>query len=302
MQVCRWFLPKMAGAPPLYSCAVYISSGLASVATRAASAAARTRDCAVVDTFCDVAYARSSVKLVGAARPLLEAARAAATEALSLVDLSQEPHPAPHPRQGAVDMVAFMPLSELRCEAIGAELASCDALAWEFGESLGAQGVPVLMFGGRARRSLLEARRGTSFLASIKQEMPRESTASLPFDFGPPLPVPQRTGVGVVGSMPYVTNFNIQVGGGASLADCRAAAARIRSEFGVQVMALPHAGETYEIGCNMQAAEGRDSPLTSAVLQAVVASLPQDALILRSYVVGLTPGDALARARGGAAA
>ena len=31
---------------------------------------------------------------------------------MALIDLSQEPHPAPHPRYGAVDMVSFMPLSE----------------------------------------------------------------------------------------------------------------------------------------------------------------------------------------------
>lgn len=280
----------------LYACAVYISSGLASVAARAASAAARTRGCTVVDTFCDIDYSRSSVKLVGAAGPLLEGARAVAMEALRLVDLSLEPHPAPHPRQGAVDMVAFMPLSEDRCEAIEAELVSCDALAWQFGESLGSHGVPVLMYGSRARRSLLETRRCTSFFASVKQDSPRESRASIPCDFGPGPPVPQRMGLSIVGSMPYVTNFNIQVGGGASLADCRSAASRVRSEFGVQVMALPHAEGIYEIGCNLQAANGKDSPATSAVLQAVKDGLPSHARVSRSYVVGLTPADALSRA------
>ena len=113
---------------------MYISSGLPSIAARAsaaARAAAVPGECAVVDTFCDAAYARSSVKLVGSAAPLLRAARAAAEAALSAVDLSLEPHPAPHPRQGAVDMVAFMPLSEERCEAIAGQLESCDDLAWQ---------------------------------------------------------------------------------------------------------------------------------------------------------------------------
>jgi hypothetical protein len=96
--------------------------------------------------------------------------------------------------------------------------------------------------------------------------------------------------------MPYVTNYNIQVGGGASLADCRSAASRVRSEFGVHVMALPHAEGSHEIGCNLQAGQGRDSPATSAVLQAVKEGLPQHARIIRSYVVGLTPDDALSRA------
>jgi hypothetical protein len=99
--------------------------------------------------------------------------------------------------------------------------------------------------------------------------------------------------------MPYVTNFNIQVGGGASLEDCRSAASRVRTEFGVQVMALPHAEGSHEIGCNLQAAEGKDSPATSAVLQAVEDSLPAHAQVIRSYVVGLAPADALRRAASG---
>lgn len=77
-------------ASMLFSCAVYISSGVSSVATRVAAAArAATPSVAVVDTFTDVAYARSSVKLVAEAEPLLNAAEAAAAEALSLIDLSK---------------------------------------------------------------------------------------------------------------------------------------------------------------------------------------------------------------------
>jgi hypothetical protein len=152
------------------------------------------------------------------------------------------------------------------------------------------------MFGDRAGRSLLQTRRGTSFFTSAKAEMPREASSELLFDFGPPPPVPQRFGVSVVGAMTYVTNFNIQVER-ASLPECQAAASRIRSEFGVHVMALPHEEGTIEIGCNLQAAVGRDSPSPSSVLQVAGASLPHDARILKSYVVGLTPSEALSRAR-----
>ena len=288
--------------PPL-ACAVYISSGLPSIAARAsaaARAAAVPGECAVVDTFCDAAYARSSVKLVGSAAPLLRAARAAAEAALSAVDLSLEPHPAPHPRQGAVDMVAFMPLSEERCEAIAGQLESCDDLAWQLGASLGGLGVPVLMYGGRAGRSLLATRRGTSFFASTRRAAPREAAAELPFDFGPE-ELPQRSGGSIVGAMPYVTNYNIQVEA-ATLADCRVAAAAVREEFGVQVMALPHEEGTHEIGCNLQAARGRDSPPTRLVLEAVRASLPRGAQVAKEYVVGLTPGEALGRFCGETAA
>ena len=290
----------------LYSCAVYISSGLSTVATRAAAAAAATSSrVAVVDTFTDTAYARSSVKLVAEPDSLLAAAEAAAAAALELVDLSQEPHPAPHPRQGAVDMISFMPLSERRADAISDELRACDELAWRLGERLGGtHGCPVLMYGPRATRTLVDARRGTSFFASTKAASPREATTQLPLDFGPgsggagaaAATLPQRAGVAILGVQPYVTNFNVCVSG-ASLAACKEAASALRSQYGVQVMALPHAGDTIEIGCNLQAREGVDSPARDAVLDLITAQVqPAGGVVRHSYVIGLTPGDALSRA------
>ena len=290
---------------PLYSCAVYISSGLQSVASRCAAAAALVPRVAIVDVFSDPAYARSSVKLVAEAGPLVEAAEAAAVEAMALVDLSEEPHPAPHPRQGAVDMISFMPLSERSASAIRDDLNTCDSLAWQLGESLGGHGCPVLMYGERAHRTLVETRRGTSFFRSTRANAPRDATTVLPLDFGAGaaaraegdaggVVLPQGKGVSIVGVQPYVTNFNVAVRG-ASLDACRSAATALRDKFGVQVMALPHADELHEIGCNLQATEVRDSPDRDEILALIQASLPGEASIARSYVIGLTPGDALAK-------
>ena len=152
--------------PRMYACAVYISSGVASVATRAAQQATRVPRVAVVDTFTDVAYARSSVKLVAEGGQLVTAARAVIEEALSLVDLSNEPHPAPHPRCGAVDMVAFMPLSESSASASVEGLHECDALAWQLAHSMAELRCPLLLYGTRAGRSLLEVRPPGSLRAS----------------------------------------------------------------------------------------------------------------------------------------
>lgn len=303
-----------------YSCAVYISSGLASIANRVAAAAAGVPRVAVVDTFTDEAYARSSVKLVSDSESLLLGVEAAAAMALKAVDLSEQPHPAPHPRQGAVDMISFMPLSEKSADSIRAELDVCDELAWRLGSRIGALGCPVLMYGSRAGRSLLETRRGTSFFASTKASAAREATAELPLDFfcaqsdsgdgsdghnsegkspvggvGVVTNLPQRTGVAIIGTQPYVTNFNIQIVN-ASLEECRAAAAAVRSRFGVQVMALPHAGGSHEVGCNLQASDTVDSPDRQDVLDVVAKALPAAATIQRSYVIGLTPAEALAKA------
>lgn len=288
-----------------YSCAVYLSSGLSSIAARVAAAAAAIPRVAVVDTFTDEAYARSSVKLVAESEALLLGAQAAAAEALEAIDLSQQPHPAPHPRQGSVDMISFMPLSEQSAAAIKDQLDECDQLAWRLGSGLGALGCPVLMYGDRAARSLVETRRGTSFFRSTKAAQSRDATAELPLDFraagsdgdDSAAGLPQRTGVAIVGVQPYVTNFNICISN-ATLEECRTAATAVRAAFGVQVMALPHAGGTHEVGCNLQASATADSPDRQAVLDVVAAALPDAALVERSYVIGLTPAEAKAKAEG----
>ena len=300
----------------LYSCAIYLSSGLSHVASRAAEAARRIPKVAVVDTFTDTAYARSSVKLVAEAEPLVRAAEAVANDALSQLDLSKEPHPAPHPRQGAVDMISFMPLSEQRASAIEDDLNACEECAWQLGARLGAvdaeAGTPVLMYGRRAGRTLVETRRGTHFFRSTKAEERRpDPFCSLKPDFapkgmvswtddyiqheadhhGPCYILPRHLGVSIIGVQTYVTNFNVCVEG-ASLEQCKAAAAALRSKHGVQVMALPHEGETIEIGCNLQASDTVDSPSREAVLSCLRESLPESAGIPKSYVIGLTPDDA----------
>jgi glutamate formiminotransferase len=282
----------------MQACAIYVSSGAAAVAAQIASLAARSPSVAVVDTFCDASYARSSIKIVGHPLHLLPAALAAARLALATIDLSTQPHPAPHPRCGAVDMVSFMPLSNQAAACIADDINICDKLAWDFGASLGSLGCPVLMFGQAARRSLRDTRRSTSFFSSVAAAQSPDVFSTLRSDFGPDK-ICQKSGIAIVGSQPYVTNFNIQVSG-SSLDACKRTAAKLRSEMRVQVMALPHAGDRIEIGCNLQATETEPCQSTESVLKFVTDLLPEEACVLRAYVVGLTPEDALRRAKAGA--
>jgi glutamate formiminotransferase len=280
----------------MQACAIYVSSGAAALAAQIASLAARSPSVAVVDTFCDASYARSSVKIVGHPVHLLPAALAAARLALATIDLSTQPHPAPHPRCGAVDMVSFMPLSNQAAACIADDLQICDKLAWDFGASLGSLGCSVLMFGQAARRSLRDTRRSTSFFSSATDVAPHVFS-TLRSDFGPDI-ICQKSGIAVVGSQPYVTNFNIQVSC-ASMGACKQIASKLRSEMRVQVMALPHAGDTIEIGCNLQATQTEPCQSTESVLKFVTDLLPEGSSVLRAYVVGLTPEDALQRAKTG---
>ena len=62
-------------------------------------------------------------------------------------------------------------------------------------------------------------------------------------------------------------------------------------------MALPHdSSGTCEIGCNLQAQPRRSSPSQETVLSIVAGSLPNHSSIRHSYVIGLTPAQALSGA------
>jgi glutamate formiminotransferase len=274
----------------MLSCAIYLSTGAAAIASQVAAIAARSCPrVAVVDTFTDPLYARSSVKLVGHPRHLLAAVLAASSHAVTAIDLSREPHPAPHPRCGAIDLISFMPLSDAKTSALAADMAACDQLAWELGPSLRSFGCYVLMFGPRASRTLLETRRCTSFFSSINAAS-NNVVSSLSSDFGP-ADLQQTSGVTIVGAQAYVTNFNMRICG-VPLEECKRAASRVRSEFRVQVMALQHSEAAVEIGCNLQATQDRDSPTAQHVLGFVRQLLPAEAELMQSYVVGHTPSEA----------
>ena len=184
---------------------------------------------------------------------------------------STRPHGLPLPF--TLPIALIVTITAALTQVIADALDECDELAWRLGRTLGDEvGLPVLMYGRRAGRSLVDTRRGTSFFASCKANAPREASVSLPLDFGhlvdstdanahsaasaapgggvaapspgdepryeaallAPNGLPQRRGVTVIGSQPYVTNFNIQVDH-ASIEECRAAAAALRAELGVQV-------------------------------------------------------------------
>jgi hypothetical protein len=189
-------------------------------------------------------------------------------------------------------------------------------MAWQLAPSLASSGFFPLMFGQRAKRSLLETRRCTSFFSSVKGSGPVVST--LPSDFGGGA-LRQTAGVSIVGSQTYVTNFNMQLSR-VSLDVCKQAATRLRRDFGVQVcdcgtsarsiatrqsniptqvMALPYGEDAIEIGCNLQATHDNDSTSTESVLNRVLELLPPTAQLLRAYVVGCTPSEALQLAQAG---
>ena len=148
---------------------------------------------------------------------------------------------------------------------------------------------------------------GTSFYHSTRRSASKEVRTYLPLDFGisesredtndynDEISLPQTCGVSIVGSQPYVTNFNVVVNG-ASLELCKETANSVRNAFGVQIMALPHING-HEIGCNLQASNDHCSPDRDEIVQYIRASLPENVSIERSYVVGLTVDEAIEKSK-----
>ncbi|CEM36305.1 unnamed protein product [Vitrella brassicaformis CCMP3155] len=113
--------------------------------------------------------------------------------------LSLEGHQATHPRVGLIDHISVHPLGD---STLGDALAHAQAVGKALGEECG---IPVFMYGAPVYGTLVDARRRTRRYFShdaADQDQPLCS------DFGPSVWDP-RTGVAVVGAVPWFTAFNL---------------------------------------------------------------------------------------------
>src|SRR3712207_3166777 len=103
----------------------------------------------------DPDHNRSVLTFAGEEDPVLEGAIALAKACAADLDLASQS--GEHPRMGVLDVLPFVPLE-------GATMDDAVRLAHRAGESLGALGFPVFLYGSAAttpqRRSLPDIRRG----------------------------------------------------------------------------------------------------------------------------------------------
>ena len=120
---------------------------------------------------------RSVISFVGEPDPVRQAALAASSKAVELIDLTK--HKGEHPRMGSVDVVPFVPLS-------GATMDDCIALAKDFGREFGERfHVPVFLYEEAAsspeRRNLADVRAGE--FEGLRDKIGRDPSKKP--DFGP---------------------------------------------------------------------------------------------------------------------
>ena len=144
---------------------------------------------------------RTVITFVGAPEAVLEGAFRLVAAALERIDMTT--HRGAHPRQGAVDVVPFVPVA-------GVSMEECAELARRLGERIGRDlGVPVFLYEHAAtrpeRRNLADVRAGEYEALEAKLADPAWKP-----DFGPARFVP-RSGAIAVGARKFLVAYNVDL-------------------------------------------------------------------------------------------
>lgn len=144
---------------------------------------------------------RTVITLVGEPEAMLEGAFRLISKATALIDMSQ--HQGAHPRMGAVDVVPFVPVSDVTMD-------ECVELARKLGERVGDElQLPVYLYEFAAtseqRRNLADVRAGEYEGLADKLADPTWKP-----DFGPATFVP-RSGATVIGARKFLVAYNINL-------------------------------------------------------------------------------------------
>lgn len=151
----------------------------------------------VVDYSSDADHNRSVISFIGAPEDVLAGAKALADKAYELIDMSV--HHGEHPRQGAIDVCAFIPIR-------GVTSAEAVDVSREFGRFVGEKGIPVYFYEDAAvrpeRKSLPALRKGEYEALAEKLQHPGWAPDEGPASFNP------KSGALVTGSRFPLIAFN----------------------------------------------------------------------------------------------
>jgi glutamate formiminotransferase len=155
----------------------------------------------VLDLHSDPDHNRSVLTLVGEEEPLLEGSVALARACVGEIDLAAQR--GVHPRIGSLDVLPFVPLGPPLSDST---LEEAVRLARRVGETIGALGLPVYLYGSAAsashRENLAEVRRG-----GYEGLVARGGDPLWKPDYGPD-EIPPRSGAVAVGARPFLVAFN----------------------------------------------------------------------------------------------
>jgi glutamate formiminotransferase/glutamate formiminotransferase/formiminotetrahydrofolate cyclodeaminase len=255
-----------------------VSEGRDSDAVTAIGDAFAAGNARLLDVHVDPDHNRSVFTLAGTPGSLAPALLAGARETLERVNMRD--HHGVHPCVGALDVAPVVHLDdELRGAACAEALLAADLLARELE-------LPSLLYGslggGRTRAQL--RRGGLTTLAD------RLAGGELETDFGPRAPHPSG-GVTLVAARPPLIAFNVTLGPGATLADARALAARLREGGEDGIAGLRAIGLELESAAAVQVSMNVEDPGPGS-LAAIVAAIRERAEVAGAELVGLARASA----------
>jgi glutamate formiminotransferase len=161
------------------------------------------KDVKLLDFTPDADHNRTDVTIVGPPEKIKAAALEIALKCVELIDMNK--HKGEHPRMGAIDVVPFIPVSEVTME-------ECIQLANEFAQEFSKKtNVPCFLYEEAAkreeRRNLADVRRGE--YEAIKEEIGKNPDRTP--DYGPNKSHP-TAGATAVGARFFLIAFNVNLG------------------------------------------------------------------------------------------
>ena len=186
----------------LVECVPNFSEGRRKEVINAIVNAAATGDVRVLDVESDENHNRSVLSFVGGTKAVKEATMAMSAKAIELIDLNK--HEGEHPRMGAVDVIPFIPISDITME-------ECVQVAKDFAEEFATRfNVPVYLYEAAAtrpeRRNLADVRKGE--FEGLREQIGRDP-ARKP-DFGPEAVHP-TAGATAIGARQILIAYNINL-------------------------------------------------------------------------------------------
>jgi glutamate formiminotransferase/formiminotetrahydrofolate cyclodeaminase len=186
----------------LVECVPNFSEGRRREVIEAIVAEARSRNVNVLDIESDADHNRSVLTFVGSPDAAKEAALAVSAKAIELIDLNK--HKGQHPRMGAIDVVPFIPISEVTMD-------ECIQLAKDFAKEYATRfNVPVFLYEEAAtradRRNLADVRKGE--FEGLRERIGKDPNKTP--DFGPNSIHP-TAGATAIGARQILIAYNINL-------------------------------------------------------------------------------------------
>jgi glutamate formiminotransferase len=239
----------------------------------------------ILDYSMDRDHNRSVVTFIGAPEDVEKGAAAACDRAIKLIDMTR--HTGAHPRNGAVDVVPFIPIKNL-------DMNDAVEVAHRFGRAFATRNdVPVYFYGEAAihpsRKRLPFIRKGGYEMLKDKVSDPQWLPDAGPTTFNP------RSGATAVGARNPLIAFNINLKTN-DITIAQKIAAQIRQSSGgfkhVQAMGVMlKSRDVAQVSMNLT--NHRKTSIRT-VFDAVKAKAAESGVeILESELIGLLPRDAL---------